>query len=137
MSTVNVAHIIEEWLLPSISIVSREDTMTDIESIRSIIEQMGQRASVKSVYGEPIECEDKTVVPVAKIGYGFGGGYGSSTEDDGGSGIGGGGGVSATPVGVLEVTEHSTQFVHFTSRKRMLLAVIAGVAVGLLWGRRT
>lgn len=49
--------------------------MVEIESIRSIIEQMAQRASVKSVYGEAIEVGDKTVVPVAKIGYGFGGGY--------------------------------------------------------------
>lgn len=108
--------------------------MTEIESIRSIIEQMGQRASVKSVYGEPIEFGGKTVVPIAKIGYGFGGGYGSSDEEKGGSGAGGGGGVSATPVGVLEVTEDSTQFVRFKSRKRISLAFIAGIAVGLLWG---
>lgn len=110
--------------------------MTEIDSIRSIIEQMGQRASVTSVYGEPIEVGEKTVVPVAKIGYGFGGGYGSSDEDEGGSGAGGGDGVSATPVGALELTEDSTRFVRFESRKRSLLAFTAGIAVGLLWGRR-
>lgn len=56
----------------------------------------------------------------------------ASVMDEGGSSAGGGGGVSATPVGALEVTENSTQFVRFKSRKRILPAFIAGIAVGLL-----
>ncbi|WP_227379847.1 GerW family sporulation protein [Haladaptatus halobius] len=110
--------------------------MVEIESIRSVIEQMDRRASVESVYGEPIEVGDKTIVPVAKIGYGFGGGYGSSDEDEGGSGGGGGGGISATPLGALELTEDNTRFVRLESRKRLLLAFIAGIIISRLWGRR-
>ena len=37
---------------------------------------LGATASVKSVFGEPISANGKTVVPVAKLAYGFGGGFG-------------------------------------------------------------
>lgn len=104
--------------------------------ISSIIAHLGQHASVESVYGDPIEFEDRLIVPVTKIGYGFGGGYGSSGEDDNGSGGGGGGGMSITPIGVIEVTDGGTRFVRFTPRKRLFLAFIAGGIAGLVLGHR-
>jgi uncharacterized spore protein YtfJ len=53
---------------------------------------------VKSAYGEPVEIDGVTIIPVALVQYGFGGGGDESggTDDMGG---GGGGGGMSIPVG--------------------------------------
>lgn len=48
---------------------------------------------VHAVYGEPLDVEGTTVVPVALLAYGFGGG------GDGEDGGGGGGGGYTLPIG--------------------------------------
>lgn len=110
------------------------------ESIRSIVEDMGEHASVKAVYGDAIEVDGRTIVPVARVGYGFGGGFGRGSDESGdggtGEGGGGGGGVSAKPVGVVEVDGDETRFVRFDDRRRAGLALLAGLVLGLLLGRR-
>ena len=116
------------------------------ESIRSIVDDLGEHASVRSVYGDPIEAAGKTIVPVARVAYGFGGGFGRGGEEaegeevegEGGTGegFGGGGGVSARPVGVVEIDGGETRLLRFGDRRRLGLAVLAGLALGLLLGRR-
>lgn len=118
------------------------------ESIRSIVEDLTERASVRSVYGDPIEADGKTIIPVARVAYGFGGGFGQGGEGMGGSeapegaeegsgqGAGVGGGVSAKPVGVVEVGDGETRFVRFGDRRRAGMALLAGVFLGILLGRR-
>lgn len=63
---------------------------------------------VKTVYGDPIDLDGSTLVPVAVSAFGFGAGEGEGTGDGaagesngkvGGSGAGGGGGGHAWPVG--------------------------------------
>lgn len=50
--------------------------------------------SASNVIGEPIEVEDKVMMPVAGFGFGYGGGGGKGDGDKGsGTGVGGGGGV--------------------------------------------
>lgn len=110
------------------------------DSIRSVVSDLGEHASVRPVYGEPIEVGRKTIVPVARVAYGFGRG-GSEAEDgaddDGtGEGGGGGGGVSVRPVGVVEISDGETRHLRFGDRRRLGLAVLAGLALGLLLGRR-
>jgi uncharacterized spore protein YtfJ len=58
-------------------------TLQDI--LRSITERLEGSANVSTVYGEPIVAEGKTIIPVAKVRYGFGGGFGESkgSEDEG------------------------------------------------------
>ena len=51
--------------------------MSSLNLLQSLHESLSARAQVKSVFGEPIIAGDKTIIPVAKIGYGFGGGTGS------------------------------------------------------------
>lgn len=112
------------------------------EQLKSIVDQIRENATVDTVYGEPIERDGKTVIPVAKIAYGFGGGYGSEgrkgengEEDNGGEGGGIGGGVNAKPAGVVEITDDETRFIKFTNIKK--LAAIAGLflVLGYLLGR--
>ena len=99
--------------------------------------------------------EGNTIIPVAKVRYGFGGGGGScetlppgKTGDAGsgeggiasvisGMGGGGGGGVSVTPVGYIEITQEETRYVSFEERQRLITAGIVALFLGgfLLWRR--
>ena len=110
--------------------------MNAMDLLERIGETLGSTATVKSVFGEPIHANGKTVVPVAKVAYGFGGGFGSGKDgvdtDRHGEGGGGGGGVRAVPAGVLEITDDGTRFVPYTESGRMLVACIAGVVLGAL-----
>src|SRR5262245_14951794 len=89
------------------------------EFLGKLADRVGAHASVKAVFGEPIERDGMIVVPVAKVRWGFGGGAGSGPVmpgDEGaagtasGSGQGGGGGVTADPIGWLEIGPDGAEF---------------------------
>ncbi|MFN0171089.1 MAG: spore germination protein GerW family protein [Bryobacteraceae bacterium] len=109
---------------------------------KSVAAPLETGASVKSVFGEPVETQGKTVIPVARVAFGFGGGGGSglNTESHKGEGMGGGGGVYAVPLGVFEVTEGDTRFVPVDETRKWLALGLLGFAVGMMcakWmGRR-
>ncbi len=112
--------------------------MSSLEILQSLKESI-LTANVKSVYGEPIAAQGKTIIPVAKIAYGYGGGGGTGGVGQSsarGEGSGGGGGARAIPVGVIEVSEHPTRFVPITSRKKLAGAIAAGIGLGLWLGWR-
>jgi len=106
----------------------------------SFQEKIVNSAHVKTVFGEPVAAEGKTIIPVARIRYGFGGGMGSGPSRSGderlGQGGGGGGGVMAVPIGVVEVTAAGTRFIPIHSRKRMGALMLAGFLAGYLWSKR-
>lgn len=109
--------------------------------IGGILEGLKSSASVSTVYGKPIHASGKTLIPVAKVAYGFGGG--GETEKKGVFGKrnidteeGGGGGVAVKPVGVLEVTGKRTKFVPISRKVRLLGFVAIGFVTGLAWSRR-
>jgi uncharacterized spore protein YtfJ len=113
--------------------------MGSLSILQSLKEGILTQASVKSIYGEPVSAEGKTIIPVAKIMYGYGAGAGTGGVGDTrarGEGGGGGGGVRAIPVGVIEVSSQPTRFVPITDRKRLGAAVLAGVGLGILLGFR-
>jgi uncharacterized spore protein YtfJ len=98
--------------------------------VERMAERVGGKASVGAVFGAPIERDGITIIPVAKVRWGFGGGAGrgpvavgpgiagagapSATDagDPGmsGSGTGGGGGVTADPIGYLEIGPDGASF---------------------------
>jgi uncharacterized spore protein YtfJ len=80
--------------------------------VERLAERIGARASVEAVFGEPITRGDLTVIPVARVRWGFGGGGGHSDASPTGaaSGSGGGGGVAANPIGYLEIRQSSAAF---------------------------
>jgi uncharacterized spore protein YtfJ len=110
------------------------------EMLEKVGDSLGSAATVRSVFGEPIHVEGKTIVPVARVAYGFGAGYGSGrhnrSADATGEGGGGGGGMRAVPAGALEITANRTRFIHFTDKRRLMAAVAAGVFIGRLLFRR-
>lgn len=96
----------------------------------SVSDRLSTEATVRRVFGEPITVGERTVIPVARVGYGFGAGMGSSGEagEDGG----GGGGMSAWPAGVIELTEDGMDYVEFGLDKKIATAALVGLAVGFL-----
>ena len=82
---------------------------------------------------------EKTIIPIAKIAYGFGAGAGTGGMGDTkpkGEGGGGAGGVRAIPIGVFEVSARETKFVAIHDRKKTLATLLAGPALGVLFARR-
>jgi uncharacterized spore protein YtfJ len=75
--------------------------------VERLVSELGGHARVQAVFGEPVAREAVTVVPVARVRWGFGGGGGSAPD---GSGSGGGGGVAADPIGYIEITSAGASF---------------------------
>ena len=44
--------------------------------LQAIAERLHRSSSMHTIYGAPIETQGKTLIPVAKVSYGFGGGGG-------------------------------------------------------------
>jgi uncharacterized spore protein YtfJ len=106
------------------------------ELLERIGETVGQRAQVSTIFGEPVEREAVTVIPVAKARFGFGGGGGSgSRESDEGSGGGGGGGVAVSPVGYIEVRDSGAEFKRISTARDLAALVAAGSLAVLLLRR--
>jgi uncharacterized spore protein YtfJ len=92
--------------------------------VERLAERIGAKVNVKAVFGEPVERDGITIIPVAKVRWGFGGGAGTGPvpvgpglhgDDAGlpdeaarasarqGMGQGGGGGATADPIGWVEI----------------------------------
>ncbi len=118
--------------------------------LEKLAAQFGQSASVKNVYGEPIQAGNKTIVPVAQIAYGCGGGYGHGknkmnqqkepadiNSDKVGEGAGGGGGMFAKAKGVYEITPTCTRFIPASGNKILITGLVMGFIIrGLLFSRK-
>jgi len=84
-----------------------EKTNSADRFIGTMAEKLGAVAKAATVFGEPVERDGITVIPVAKARWGFGGGAGRTKDEDG---AGGGGGVQVTPVGFIEIKNHESNF---------------------------
>ena len=95
--------------------------------VERMAERVGSKASVRAVFGDPIERDGLTIIPVARVRWAFGGGAGrgpiavgpgsgdgatASTADEGmsGAGTGGGGGATADPIGYIEIGPDGASF---------------------------
>jgi uncharacterized spore protein YtfJ len=107
------------------------------ELLERIGRTVGQQAQVSAVFGEPVEREGLTVIPVARARFGFGGGGGSGSRADEGTGAGGGGGGGGvvSPVGFIEVRDGSAEFKRILTPTDVLPAVAAASLVAVLLRR--
>lgn len=113
--------------------------MSALAPFQSISEVFERGVSIRHVYGDPVQHGDTTVIPVAKVAFGFGAGLGrrptseaSSPDAEGG---GGGGGARLSPVGALEIGPHGTRFIRYRPLPDLLGAFAFGLGVGLLVSR--
>jgi uncharacterized spore protein YtfJ len=88
-------------------------------------------ADARTIYGIPIERNGMTVIPVAKVRYGFGGGAGRK-RSAGDEGTGAGGGVNVTPVGYIEMSHDRVRFRRIRTPSPALAALGIGFGLFLL-----
>jgi len=114
--------------------------MSTKELIESAVDHLHTSAGVKTVYGEPVVIDGRTIIPVARVAYGFGGGTGTKAAEEGADveagakGEGVGGGMSAKPVGIVEIGPEETKFVPIGNVKRIAITALIGSAIGLIAG---
>jgi hypothetical protein len=79
--------------------------------LATLVERLGGSANAAAVYGQPVERDGLTLIPVARVAWAMGGGGGSGSAADGaGSGEGGGGAATAVPVGFIELRDGHAEF---------------------------
>lgn len=72
--------------------------------MKTLIEELSKVLSPDNVFGQPIEQEDKMIIPVVKVSLGLGSGSGKGEAKEGtNEGQGGGGGAGVEPVAVITV----------------------------------
>lgn len=103
-----------------------------------MFEKIRDTADWKAAFGEAQVVGDKTIIPVAQVGYAFGMGFGESAEPpaegvdapvtDAGGG-GGGGTASSKPLGAMVVTPDRVYFEPVRDEGKIALV---GLGVGAL-----
>lgn len=104
--------------------------MSDL--VERLAQQVQVNANAKQVYGEPVERDGTTIIPVAKVQWGFGGGgIGRGPVERGG----GGGGARAYPTGFIELRNGKAEFRPIQDPMAPVILAGVGLAVGLLLAR--
>lgn len=93
-------------------------------------DKLGVTARAATVFGEAVERDGVTVIPVAKAKWGLGGG-GGHRRPGAQEGMGGGGGVTVAPVGYVEIKDGQSRFRPIWDPMTRVVAVIGG-GIGLL-----
>ncbi len=118
---------------------------TGVQGLLDVVAELKEKADVNAIFGEPVTVGERTIIPVAKVGYGFGVGFGydSSPDDDEGEGeseaageSGGGGssgGVQARPFAVIEVTPDGMRVESIVDEQKLALGGLLLAAWGTFW----
>jgi uncharacterized spore protein YtfJ len=113
---------------------------------REALHRFRSSGSADTVFGTARRENGRTVIPVAKIAFGFGGGWGNSDPKaakraarrrraSADQGVGGGGGIRIKPVGVIEVSSTGTRFLPVPGLLGALAAAgILGLMIGMSAG---
>lgn len=112
-----------------------------LENIFDAIEEIQDKANVATVFGDPVEVGDKTIIPVADVKFGFGLGFGegptASKEDEesetSSQGGGSGGGVMARPLAVIEISDAGVVVKPVSDEGRIALVSVLTGAWAIMW----
>ena len=88
-----------------------------------LAERLGANAAASAVFGTPVERDGVTVIPVARVRWGFGGG-GGGRKAKAQDGWGGGGGVQAAPLGFIEVRDGGARYRRVHDPLRLVIAAL-------------
>ena len=122
------------------------DLATSTEEMVRRISTIQEEVGAGVCFGQPIERDGHTLIPVARVsfgyGLGFGGGsggkgspgdFGAETEGGEGGGGGGGGGGSSSPVAVIHIDRDTVEVKAINDTTRIALANFALVAWLAFW----
>ena len=128
----------------------------DVQGLLDALADLREKADVNAIFGDPVTAEGRTVIPVAKVAYGFGMGIGGemvaeeaaaeepadeaaaeAAEEAGGQAGAGGGAVLAHPLAVIEVTSEGTLVKPVVDEQRLALAAGLLAAWAIFWLART
>jgi uncharacterized spore protein YtfJ len=85
--------------------------MENENPIRTTVEELRKLLEIQNFVGEPVETEDKLLIPVMKMGMGFGVGTGEGNgpgNESGGKGTGAGAAAGVQPIAMVVVTKGVT-----------------------------
>jgi uncharacterized spore protein YtfJ len=104
--------------------------------IDRLVERLGGAASTSAVFGAPVDRDGVTVIPVARVRWGFGGGAGhgggAQGESQGeGHGEGGGGGMAVSPLGYIEIADGEAEFKRIFDPMTLLFLAPLLLALGI------
>lgn len=112
-----------------------------VRQVSGIPQELGAGAC----FGEPVEKNGHTLIPVARVSFGYGLGFGGGTsssadtngddpsKEEGGGGGGGGGGGSATPVAIIDISDRGVSIEAIEDKTRLSMAGIMMVAWNVFW----
>lgn len=95
--------------------------------MKTVTEEIANLISTKTVVGEHITIEGRTIIPVTRVSFGFGsgGGEGKGKTGDEGFGGGGGGGGSIEPIAFLVLSGEEVKV--YSLREKGIISQMAEV----------
>lgn len=108
--------------------------------VERLADRFGGVANASAVFGDAVERNGVTIIPVAKVRWGAGAGTGRGGEvvdgtPQGGEGGGGGGGVSVKPIGYIELHDGQAEFIRFRDPGAMVPVLIGGAIAAWIGSR--
>jgi sporulation protein YtfJ len=97
------------------------------EILKTVTEEISNMISTKTVVGDNIIVEGKTIIPVTKVSFGFGsgGGEGKGKTGEEGFGGGGGGGGVIEPVAFVVISGEDVKV--FSFKEKGIISQLAEV----------
>jgi uncharacterized spore protein YtfJ len=113
----------------------------DVQRLLDTLADLREEANVNACFGEPVAVEGRTIIPMARVGYGLGMSVGQGPTVEGeegtaekmGSGGGGGGGMAASPLGVIEVTSKGTRIEPVIDKQKVAIVSMLVGAWTAFW----
>jgi uncharacterized spore protein YtfJ len=106
-----------------------------VQTSYTAVRKLGDIASARSVFGEPVQHGDIQVIPCAEVfgAMGSGGGSGHEQDNEGGEGGGGGGAARGRPVAAIVITPHGVRVEPVLDSTKVWLAALTTLAFVLAW----
>jgi uncharacterized spore protein YtfJ len=121
--------------------IEKPQAPEEIKTVQSTLEKFTAIADVTSVYGNPIQNGDTTIIPAAEVlcvmGFGVGSGSGMDENNQGGGGEGGGGGgrVFSRPVAAIIIEGNNVRVEPVVDVTKITLGLFTtiGFVAGMVW----
>jgi uncharacterized spore protein YtfJ len=120
-------------------------TATDelVREVTGIPKELGASAC----FGEAVERDGHTLIPVARVNFGYGLGFGGGSDThvgpstngvedagaEGGGGGGGGGGGSSTPVAIIDISDRGVEIKAIEDKTRIIIGGLMLAAWNVFW----